>query len=754
VAARALIGSGGMLAGLGRFLPPGARHWLRRSLSPAPAATPSPRRRPRAAGDRRVHVHIGVNFFGAGNLGDDLMLAGFLAALGPRVERLALTCCTPFDRASQQRRFPAITWLADDAPTRAQALADADVWLALGDTPFQLLSGPWMRDYLAAQIDAVARHALPMFYLGIGTEGDDVLADPLFRTLAAGAERIWCRDAASARRLAPHALSAVQTGADLCHAYFGRAGASASPRDGEINDADLGLVVAFESPDRFDAGAVRRAIDGWRAPVWLVQEVREFAGGERHGLSRLDRQTRRRLRVAAPDYAGAADVDALLAAWPHCATVASSRYHALCINAWRGSRLVAVQRSGKIGGIAEDFALPHAELARLAEALPQARAVSQPRLEALAASAVAMVDDFCRAVGVEAVTSTGVRGPTAPRIAVVKLDGLGDFVLATPFLRALRTIWPDSSVTVMVLPAAAALAQLCPYVSRVVVIDAVNAPTPIDAAFDLVFVPRPASDYFGGVRLAAQLPAAARWGFAGTAANQAGLTHLVPIPAADSHARLNLRLLWAFTRRVLDDRLEVWPSAAALERWQTRFAAERAGQARPLCLIGVGAGHAWKCWPAARWAVVAAHVRDVHGLVPVIVGSPDESPLAEAVLRREPHGVVNAIGASMDDLCALATLARLFVGNDSGPKHVAAASGARVVELNAIIPDDATVAESQPVYFRPHGVPHELLQPASGFTRAAMLQGATIRSIAPARVLTAVDRVLAVPDVATAAVPD
>ena len=745
-----------MLAGLGRFVPPGARRWIRRSLAPATSAQePAPRRRPRASGDRRLHVHIGVNFFGAGNIGDDLMLAGFLAALGPRVDRLALSCCTPYDLASQQRRFPAITWLSDERATRSQALADADVWLALGDTPFQLLSGPWMRDHLTAQIDAVARQALPMFYLGVGTEGDEVFADPLFRGLAAGAERIWCRDAASARRLSPHASSAVATGADLCHAYLGRretwpdwnGGPGPSP-------ADLGLVIAFESPDRFDPAAVTAAIAGAAAPVWLVQEVRGLAGSERHGLSRLSAPTRRRLSVAAPDYAGAPHLAALLAAWPRCGTVASSRYHALCIHAWRGGRLVAVRRSGKIGGIAEDFALPHTDLAGLATALPAARSVSLARLDALAEASRTMVDDFCRVVGVTpAATAPRWRGASAPRIAVVKLDGLGDFVLATPFLRAIRRLWPQSEITLLVRPVAAALARLCPHVTRVIEIAGPAAAPAIDVGFDLVFVPRPAHDYFGGVAAAARLRGTARWGFAGTTGDETGLTHLVPIPAADSHARLNLHLLWAFTREVLDDRLEVWPTGEALARWRTTFAAAVSTQARPLCLIGIGARDPWKQWPAARWAEVAAAVRDVHGLVPVIVGSAEDAPLAAMLLARESRGVVNAVGATIDDLCALATLARLFVGNDSGPKHVAAAAGARVVEVNAFPPDEPSLAESQPVYFGPHGVPHEVLQPGRGFTRAAVLEGATVRSIAVSRVVAAVARVLAAPDLPASHLP-
>ncbi len=45
-------------------------------------------------------------------------LAGFLRALGPRVHRLSLTCCTPYDIEAQRRRFPAITWLPDDEATR------------------------------------------------------------------------------------------------------------------------------------------------------------------------------------------------------------------------------------------------------------------------------------------------------------------------------------------------------------------------------------------------------------------------------------------------------------------------------------------------------------------------------------------------------------------------------------------------------------------------------------------------------------
>jgi polysaccharide pyruvyl transferase WcaK-like protein len=43
---------------------------------------------------RPLHVHFGHMFFGAGNIGDDLMLGGWLAALRASGQQLRLTCAT------------------------------------------------------------------------------------------------------------------------------------------------------------------------------------------------------------------------------------------------------------------------------------------------------------------------------------------------------------------------------------------------------------------------------------------------------------------------------------------------------------------------------------------------------------------------------------------------------------------------------------------------------------------------------------
>ena len=146
-----------------------------------------------------LHVHIGHHFFGAGNLGDDLMLAGFLAAARPAIlSEMKLTCCIPHDAASQRLRFPEIEWLPYDDATRGAAIAQCDLWLGLGDTPFQVVVGSWFLDHLAQEAAACRRHGKPMFYLGVGVNEREVADEPRMRVLVGQAEQIWTRDEDSA----------------------------------------------------------------------------------------------------------------------------------------------------------------------------------------------------------------------------------------------------------------------------------------------------------------------------------------------------------------------------------------------------------------------------------------------------------------------------------------------------------------------------------------------------------------------------
>jgi ADP-heptose:LPS heptosyltransferase len=81
-----------------------------------------------------------------------------------------------------------------------------------------------------------------------------------------------------------------------------------------------------------------------------------------------------------------------------------------------------------------------------------------------------------------------------------------------------------------------------------------------------------------------------------------------------------------------------------------------------------------KTWPAERFREVAVNLRSAHGLEPVFLAGPADDAAAFSELRVWRN-------APLADVKSLMSGASLFVGNDSGPAHVAAAFGVPVVVL-------------------------------------------------------------------------
>ncbi len=101
----------------------------------------------------------------------------------------------------------------------------------------------------------------------------------------------------------------------------------------------------------------------------------------------------------------------------------------------------------------------------------------------------------------------------------------------------------------------------------------------------------------------------------------------------------------------------------------------------PLVAVHPGSSKPQRCWPVERFAEVCrAMGRD--GWRVVILGGKGENQLASRL--SESLGELVAVnvpqeGLSLAEMTALLSLCRLFVGNDSGPMHLASAVGVRVV---------------------------------------------------------------------------
>ena len=96
-------------------------------------------------------------------------------------------------------------------------------------------------------------------------------------------------------------------------------------------------------------------------------------------------------------------------------------------------------------------------------------------------------------------------------------------------------------------------------------------------------------------------------------------------------------------------------------------------------IMNPGAGWGAKCWPVARYGALAKEFKR-SGLVTIANVGPGEEVLARE-LEAASDGAAKAISCSIAQLIALTRRARLFVGGDTGPVHLAAAQNIPVVAI-------------------------------------------------------------------------
>lgn len=125
----------------------------------------------------------------------------------------------------------------------------------------------------------------------------------------------------------------------------------------------------------------------------------------------------------------------------------------------------------------------------------------------------------------------------------------------------------------------------------------------------------------------------------------------------------------------------VYPQPDALASVQTVLVALGLEPGRPYAVIQPGGASATGRWALDHFASVAAWLAAEYKLVPVVVLGPRERHWTGEVRRLFTLPAVVLDNLDLRQLIALVSRARLFLGNDSGPTHVAAAAGCPVVDI-------------------------------------------------------------------------
>lgn len=289
----------------------------------------------------------------------------------------------------------------------------------------------------------------------------------------------------------------------------------------------------------------------------------------------------------------------------------------------------------------------------------------------------------------------------AKRIVIRAPNWLGDAVLALPAMTAVRNGFPAAALTV------AAPASVAPLFREETGVrpDAILVlpPAPRDAvralregAFDLGIL-FPNSFRSAWILRRAGVPE--RWGFS-RGARGVLLTRRSRAAGTGGHHANYYRALVGGLGLVCDDGPPAMTASVASSRAASMLLS-RAGVADGTPLVGVAPGAAYgqaKQWPPARMAAVIARLVREHQVTCVIVGAPhDRAAAREIEFWLQSHApdarprVIDVVGRTdLGALVGVAAMCRVFVSNDSGVMHVAAALGRPVVAMFGPTDETAT----------------------------------------------------------------
>jgi heptosyltransferase III len=287
--------------------------------------------------------------------------------------------------------------------------------------------------------------------------------------------------------------------------------------------------------------------------------------------------------------------------------------------------------------------------------------------------------------------------PEGAKVGIIRLRSLGDCVLTTPAIHLLKQFRPDLRVGVVVEDRFAAVFRGNPDVAAVL--------SPAMGELTL-WGPKLVINFHGGTR--------SLWMTAlALARRRAGFQHFV------GQAVYNVKMPRAQeilgVERPVHTAEHLASGMFALgvpvrEVPRARLFARPMGEAGKYAVIHAGSSAADKAWRADGFLAVAAHLR---GLEPVFIGGPGEDLTPFAAYRCVG-------GAALEETMSLLEGASLFVGNDSGPAHMAAAFG---------VPQVVIFGPSDAVTWAPWQV------------RAEVVNGrGSMANVSVAEVLAAVDR--------------
>ena len=312
------------------------------------------------------------------------------------------------------------------------------------------------------------------------------------------------------------------------------------------------------------------------------------------------------------------------------------------------------------------------------------------------------------------------------RILVRANNWIGDVVMISPAVRALRERFTGAEIAILARPWVLDALAANPYFDRLIPYESPGRHAGLIGRmrlaaelrrqkFDLAVLFQKAFDA-AFLAAAARIPARV-----GHDTDHRGLlltdrVHVTPESFRRHHVDFFLEVAEA-CGCVVSTREPFFALAQEDRAWATEFLAGAAGSgasvrgaavpgasvpgAAPASLLAIhpGGSKAPRAWHAARFAELAGALADERGLVPMVVGDTGDAAAGEEIARAVPGTIIAAGSTTVRRMAALIERSALFVGNDSGPMHIAGAVGTPAVGIFGPGTPEKTAPRTKPGRF-------------------------------------------------------
>jgi ADP-heptose:LPS heptosyltransferase len=304
-------------------------------------------------------------------------------------------------------------------------------------------------------------------------------------------------------------------------------------------------------------------------------------------------------------------------------------------------------------------------------------------------------------------TQGAVRGSSSSsagdrrRILVALVAGIGDFVLATPAIRAIAEGFPGTEITFLTTPQAADLARPCPHVREVVTFD-LRAYRPGERGtgwggwrrfrevtetlrsrrFSLAVNLYRVATWTGAIRMVLLLSRIGAERTAGRWSGGRGVIFGVRSPDRPHETDAMLSVAEALGCPFDDATPQLWIPEASRGRAAEHLDAVGVARSAPYVVLHVGSNKPEARLPQDTAADIGREIQRVTGTPAVLTGDPSEAAATERLSARIGGGARSVAGRTdLLELAAILEGARAAVTVDSGPMHLAAAVGTPLVAL-------------------------------------------------------------------------